>query len=46
MVMVMCGGEEVKLFKCVGSYLILCDLIEEVGCDVICWFLIVCKFDL
>jgi arginyl-tRNA synthetase len=39
MVMVMRGGEEVKLSKRAGSYVTLRDLIEEVGCDATRYFL-------
>lgn len=39
MVTVMRGGEEVKLSKRAGSYVTLCDLIEEVGCDATRYFL-------
>jgi arginyl-tRNA synthetase len=39
MVLVMRGGEEVKLSKRAGSYVTLRDLIEEVGCDATRYFL-------
>ncbi|ALJ27005.1 arginyl-tRNA synthetase [Stenotrophomonas acidaminiphila] len=45
MVTVMRGGEEVKLSKRAGSYLTLCDLIDEVGSDAVRWFLIARKPD-
>ena len=40
MVMVMRGGEEVKLSKRAGSYVTLRDLIDEVGCDATRYFLV------
>lgn len=40
MVMVMRGGEEVKISKRAGSYLTLRDLIDEVGCDATRYFLL------
>ncbi|MFT5482902.1 MAG: arginyl-tRNA synthetase [Halieaceae bacterium] len=39
MVLVMRGGEEVKLSKRAGSYVTLRDLIDEVGCDATRYFL-------
>ncbi|NND68860.1 MAG: arginine--tRNA ligase [Halioglobus sp.] len=40
MVLVMRGGEEVKLSKRAGSYVTLRDLIDEVGCDATRYFLV------
>jgi arginyl-tRNA synthetase len=45
MVMVMRGGEEVKISKRAGSYVTLRDLIEEVGCDATRYFLAARKPD-
>ncbi len=45
MVMVMRGGEEVKLSKRAGSYVTLRDLIDEVGCDATRFFLVSRKAD-
>ena len=39
MVLVMRGGEEVKISKRAGSYVTLRDLIDEVGCDATRYFL-------
>ena len=40
MVMVVKGGEEVKISKRAGSYVTLRDLIDEVGCDATRYFLV------
>ena len=45
MVLVMRGGEEVKLSKRAGSYVTLRDLIDEVGCDATRFFLASRKAD-
>ncbi len=45
MVLVMKGGEEVKLSKRAGSYVTLRDLIDEVGKDAVRFFLVMRKAD-
>jgi arginyl-tRNA synthetase len=45
MVLVMKGGEEVKLSKRAGSYVTLRDLIDEVGKDAVRFFLVMRKVD-
>jgi arginyl-tRNA synthetase len=45
MVTVMRGGEEVKISKRAGSYVTLRDLIDEVGCDAVRFFLVSRKAD-
>ena len=45
MVMVMKGGEEMKISKRAGSYITLRELIDEVGCDAVRFFLLSRKAD-
>ncbi len=45
MVSVMKGGEEVKISKRAGSYVTLRELIDEVGCDAVRFFLVSRKAD-
>ena len=45
MVTVMRGGQEVKISKRAGSYVTVRDLIDEVGCDAVRFFLLMRKAD-
>jgi arginyl-tRNA synthetase len=45
MVMVMRGGEEVKISKRAGSYVTVRDLIDDVGRDAVRWFFLMRKGD-
>lgn len=45
MVCLMENGKEVKMSKCIGNVIILREIMDEVGVDVVCYFLIMCSFD-
>lgn len=35
-----------KMSKCIGKVVIMCDLVEEVGFDVICYFFVMRSVDI
>lgn len=35
-----------KMSKCMGKVVMMCDLIEEVGFDVVCYFFVMCSVDM
>lgn len=39
------NGEFFKMLKCVGIFVMLCDVVEQVGVDVICFYMLMCKND-
>lgn len=39
------NGELFKMLKWVGIFVILWDVVEQVGVDVICFYLLICKND-
>lgn len=31
------------MLKCFGDFVMLCDVVDEVGCDLVCFMMIYCK---